>query len=103
MLPRYAPRAKRELELEASVRVVQARAEQLAQPCQPVTDRLRMHVERLRDRLGPAAMAQPRVQRGPKPLAGELGLQLERRQRRLRDVPGQPPIRAQQQRQPVAL
>ena len=42
MLPRQATRAKRQLQLEAGVRVVEARPEQLAQPRQAVAHRLRM-------------------------------------------------------------
>ena len=76
--------------------------EQLAQPRQPVAHGLRVHVQRLRDRLGAPAVAKPGVEGRAEPLAREVGLGLERRERRLGHVARQAAVGAEQQRQLVA-
>ena len=103
MLPGKAPRTKGQLQLEAGVRVVEARAEQLAQAGQAVAHGLRMHVQRLGDRLGAAAVAQPGIERGSEPLARQLGLSLERLEGAVGDVAGEAPIHPEQERQLVPL
>src|SRR5829696_1640191 len=87
-LPGDSACPQRQLQLEAPVGIVEPGAEQLAQACEPVAHGLRMHMERLRYRLGPAAVSQPRVERGAEPLARELGLPRQRRERRLGHVAG---------------
>src|SRR5215207_3125038 len=103
MLPGEAPRPQGQLQLEAGIRVVEARAEQLAQARQAVAHGLRMHVQRLRDRLGAAPVAEPRVERGAEPLARQLRLALERREGGVGDVAGQAPVDPEQQGKLVAL
>src|SRR3954447_11872775 len=74
------PRPERQLELEAGVRVAEVVAEELAQPIQPVADRLRMQMERPGHRGGVAAVldiGERRLLHPPPPRRGEL---VERRQ-----------------------
>ena len=102
-LPRYTPRAQSQLQLEAGVGIFEARSEQLTQLCEPIAHRLRVDVERLRDGLGPAPVAEPGVQRRPESLAGQFGLCSERCKSGVGDITGEAPVGAQEQRQLVAL
>ncbi len=64
----------------SGVRVVQARAEQLAQLAEPVADGLRVHAELGRDGLHLARAVQPRAQRLGQPRARAVAERVQRRE-----------------------
>src|ERR687893_719571 len=79
-LRRRAPHPQCERQLKARLRVVEGRAERLAQLVEPVADRLRVDVERA-GRLVDAALAvKPRAQALGQPLAGRRAQRQQRRQ-----------------------